>query len=382
VLFVAPALPWPANSGGRIRTSQLIEHAGCDARITLFAVSPPGPQASVPPSLSAACERIEVFERTRPSLLARLALSKLERSFHSHHLHSAVQAALSERAYDLVHIDELSVARAVGFTANAPVLVHHHKLDARLATALAEQRLGVSHGEVARVRALEHKVCRAHSSHATCSEEEASALEEQYGVSCAVIPNGVDEERHKPDDTPLHPETLLFIGTLSYEPNIHGLEWFVTEVLPILRAARPTVQLKIVGLDPTPRVSALSRDGVEVIGPVRDTLGHLCAAACSIAPLFIGGGTRIKILESLAVGCPVVSTSVGAEGLGLSSRALSIADGADAFSAALLSILEDPAAARAGARAGSQEIRDAHSWGASASALLEAWEACAARTLS
>ncbi len=380
VLFVTPTTPWPANSGGRIRSSQLIERAGREARITLFSVSPPGEIKTAPQPLAEACERIEVFKKTRPSLLARFALSKLERSFYSHHLHSAVQAALSENSYDLVHIDELSVARAVGFSATAPVLVHHHKLDARFATELARHGEGVSDGEVARIRALERRVCRAHSSHATCSPQEARSLTEEYGVRCTVVPNGFDPEQYKPAERRPDPDTILFLGTLSYQPNVHGLEWFVTEVLPLLHASRPSLKLKIAGADPSPRVLALRSERVDVIGPVKDPAEHLRSAACSIAPLFIGGGTRIKILESLAAACPVVSTSVGAEGLTLPPDSALIADGADAFSKALLSILDDPKSAETAALCASATMHERHSWGASASALLEAWEDCASKT--
>lgn len=381
VLFVTPTTPWPANSGGRIRTSQLIEHAGSDARITLFSVSPPGKDTPAPASLSDACERIEVFESTRPGLLARLALSKLERSFHSQHLHSAVQAALTEGSYDLVHIDEISVARTIGFSSTTPALIHHHKLDARLATELSRHDEGVSDGEIARIRALERRVCRAHSSHATCSTNEARYLTEKYGARCAVVPNGFDNELFRPAEQSSASDCILFLGTLSYQPNVQGLEWFVKRVLPLLHAERPDIKLKIAGIDPAPRVLALGSERVEVIGAVSDPAAHLHSATCSIAPLLIGGGTRIKILESLAAACPVVSTSVGAEGLKLPEGAALIADGAAAFSTALLSLFNDVKSARDAAISASKAVHERYSWGASASALLEAWEDCASKTL-
>jgi glycosyltransferase involved in cell wall biosynthesis len=380
VLFVTPTTPWPANSGGRIRTSQLIEHAGREARITLFAVSPSQVKEPAPRPLMDRCEGIEVFDRTRPGLLARFALSKLERSFHSDRLHSAVQAALSEGSYDLVHIDELSVARAVGFSRSSPVLVHHHKLDSKLAAELARLGEGVGDGEVARIRALERRVCRTHSYHAACSKEEARSLSEEFGVQCAVVPNGFDSDHFTPSEESPDQDTALFLGTLSYAPNIHGLEWFVGQVLPLVRANRPEFKLKIVGIDPSPRVLALRSEHVEVIGPVRDPLEHLHSAACSIAPLFIGGGTRIKILESLAAACPVVSTTVGAAGLTLPPGSTLIADDAASFSAALLTFLNDQEEARALAMRASEQMHQHYSWGASASALLDAWEDCASKT--
>jgi len=380
VLFLTPSPPWPADSGGRIRTSQLIERAGRAAKITLFSVVPKLHSELPPDSLAAACEEIRVFERERAWLSGRRKLTDLERAFYSRGLHTEVETELTSGSYDLVHIDEISIARAVENTRGTPVLLHHHKLDARLATDLAARERGLTDDEAAKISALEQRHAGIHSRHAACSNEEARYLEEQYGVRCAVVPNGVDATRYAPTDSPPVPDTIIFLGTLSYEPNVHGLEWFVAEVLPLLVRDRPAVRLKIVGLDPAPPVLALAGDHVEIVGPVPDPVEHLHAATCSIAPLFIGGGTRIKILESLAAGCPVVSTEVGAEGLELAPDAVSIADDAEAFSAAVLRILDEPDTARLRARETSAEVRARYSWGASASALLEAWEACCVRT--
>ncbi len=378
VLFLTPAVPWPADSGGRLRTSQLIQRAGREAEVTLYSVSPPGGSPPPPAELQSACERVRVFKRTRPGLLARLALSKLERSFHSRELFEATQTALTTSAFDLVHVDELSVARALGPARATPAIIHHHKLDARLQRDLSERHLGVTDGEVAKVRALEKKVARAHSSHAACSREEARYLEERYEVRCAVVPNGVDADHYRPPSSPRDPETVLFLGTLSYEANVHGLEWFVARVMPLLLLERPTLRLQIAGIEPSPSVLALSSDHVEVLGPVPDPLPILQRASCSIAPLFVGGGTRIKILESLAAGCPVVSTAVGAEGLELPAGAISLASDPEAFCAAILRSIDGADAETA--RATSEHVRAAYSWDASASALLEAWESCAAKT--
>lgn len=380
VLFLAPTVPWPQDSGGRIRTQQLITHAARHAEITLFCVAPPGNSTPPPAALTAACERIEVFERTRPGLLARIALSRLERSFLSAPMHAAVQRELSTNAYDLIHIDEISVARAVSTPITTPTLLHHHKLDTRLAGDLAARKLGVSDGELAKIRALERRFCRVHTHHAACSISEARTLEERYAIRCAHIPNGVDPARFSPSDTPPDPDTILFLGTLSYEPNIHGLEWFVSKVLPLLHSRHPTLRLEVVGRDPSARVQALASDRVQITGPVHDPLPHLQRAVCTIIPLFIGGGTRIKLLESLAAGCSVVSTPTGAEGIELRTEAIAIAAEAHTFQAAITHILTDPRAAHTRARAASAEVRERYSWEAGASALLAAWEACSAKT--
>ncbi len=159
-----------------------------------------------------------------------------------------------------------------------------------------------------------------------------------------VIPNGYEPPFERTEARAIdrtHP-TLLFVGLLTYEPNADAVEWFVTEVLPLVGRRYPGVSLRLVGRITDALAGRVDRPGVRVLGEVEDLGPELEGADVTVVPLRIGGGTRLKIIEAFATGTPVVSTSIGAEGLGVSpGRHLVIGDTAEAFAAACCEVIGD-----------------------------------------
>jgi glycosyltransferase involved in cell wall biosynthesis len=160
----------------------------------------------------------------------------------------------------------------------------------------------------------------------------------------SVAPTGVDlaQYRAAAGDHAVE-NVVLFLGSMDWEANVDGVEYFHREVWPRVRAAVPDARFRIVGRNPSPRVLRLAEDpSVEVVGQVPTVVPHLRAAAVFVVPLRIGGGTRLKIYEAMAAGRAVVSTSVGAEGLEFSDgRDLLLADTPDAFAKAVTMLLLD-----------------------------------------
>jgi polysaccharide biosynthesis protein PslH len=164
----------------------------------------------------------------------------------------------------------------------------------------------------------EAKVCRTCAGIIGVSQADADLMQDLFGPSRVDhVPTGVDVDyfRRQPADSPA--SDLVFLGSMDWMPNIDGINYFVREVLPLIRKKRPDCTLSIVGRKPTPAMVALAdRDAaIRVTGTVPDVRPYLWGAKVSIVPLRIGGGTRLKIYESMAAGVPVVSTTVGAEGL-------------------------------------------------------------------
>ncbi len=168
------------------------------------------------------------------------------------------------------------------------------------------------------------------------------------GLTATIIPNGVDSTYFRPDaalgEPTLPPHSVVFTGKMDFRPNIDAVAWFVLEVWPAIRARVPDARFYIVGQKPHPRVSALaSAPGVTVTGYVDDVRPYTGGAAVYAVPLRIGGGTRLKILEAMAMGRPVVSTTLGCEGFPLTSgRQLLTADRPAEFAAAVADLLEHP----------------------------------------
>ena len=206
----------------------------------------------------------------------------------------------------------------------------------------------------------------------TSSDDLARARVLVPALRATVIPNGVDVERFRPG--PHLPagdgRTVLFFGTLNYFPNQDAVLQFLRQTWPLLERSNPSAKLKIVGPYPTPEVLAFQGPKIEVTGLVDDVRPHISAAACVVAPLRVGGGTRFKIIEAMALARPVVSTTIGAEGIGATAgRDILIADEPAAFAAAVDRVLRDPhLEGRLGAAA-RRLVEERYGWGAVAADL-------------
>lgn len=206
----------------------------------------------------------------------------------------------------------------------------------------------------------------------TSSVDEARARSDVPAVHSTVIPNAVDVEffRPRPGDPTPDGRTVLFFGTVDYFPNRDGINVFLRDVWPAIAASHPAARLKIVGPRPTPEVLAARGPRIEVTGLVDDLRPHLAEAALTIVPLRIGGGTRLKVLEAMAMAKPIVSTTLGAEGIDVASgREVLLADEPPAFAAAVGRLLDDPALGERLGRAARALAEARYSWNAAADEL-------------
>jgi glycosyltransferase involved in cell wall biosynthesis len=197
-------------------------------------------------------------------------------------------------------------------------------------------------------------------------DEEIIRFESPYART-AVVPNGVDTEGFAPrGGAQAEPLTMLFFGAINYYPNADGALYFAAKILPLLRVRYPNVRFRIVGpVEPGP-VMELKKQGIEVLGFVDDVKAEIARAAVVVVPLRIGGGTRLKILEAMSMGRPVVSTKIGAEGLELEHDGdILLADSAEDFAHQVGRVFDEPGlSARLGAAA-RKKAADQYSWKAS-----------------
>jgi glycosyltransferase involved in cell wall biosynthesis len=179
----------------------------------------------------------------------------------------------------------------------------------------------------------------------------------------AIIPNGADVAGALTAQATPEPDTLIYPGALSYDANYDAMLHFVHAILPRIRAQRPQVRLRITGWVTAEQQAALAADGVEWTGYVPDVRPLVARAWSEVVPLRLGGGTRLKVLEALALGTPVVSTSKGVEGLELEpEQHLLLADTPAEFARATLRLLAEPALRARLAVAGRQIVRANYDW--------------------
>ena len=200
-------------------------------------------------------------------------------------------------------------------------------------------------GQAQRMFNWEKAACNTASHVVAVSAVDERIMRERFGVrSISAVGTGVDLDYFAAPETRTSQFDLVFVGSMDWMPNVDGMEWFLAEVLPVIRAGKPEVRLAIVGRNPPASIAAKSdNQTVTVTGTVPDVRPFLWQSAVSIVPLRIGGGTRLKIFEAMAAGPPVVATAIGAEGLPVQhGRTIQIADSADDFAAECLRLLNDP----------------------------------------
>jgi glycosyltransferase involved in cell wall biosynthesis len=201
------------------------------------------------------------------------------------------------------------------------------------------------------------------------------------GADIRAIPTGVDTAYFHPNGTAETPATLVFTGSMDWYPNEDAILYFIEAILPQVRREVPDVTLAVVGRDPSSRLRTTgAAAGVRVTGTVEDVRPHVADAAVYVVPLRVGGGTRLKIFEALAMGKAVVSTRVGAEGLPIvSGQHFLQADEPGDFARAVVALLKDPARRRALGAAGRRLMEERYSWAQVAAEFERHCEEVAAR---
>ena len=217
-----------------------------------------------------------------------------------------------------------------------------------------------------RMEDFERSVCRAAGQVVAVSEPDAAMMRADFGAQrVEAIPTGVDIESFTPASA--HPRRfdLIFVGSMDWMPNSDGMRHFVRNIFPKIQTHRPNCTLAIVGRKPPRDIAALAdgNNSITVTGTVPDVKPYLWQSAVSIVPLHVGGGTRLKIFEAMAARVPVVSTTIGAEGLDIDPpKNIRIADSDEAFARECIDFLDHEAARAATAEAGWQLVRSRFSW--------------------
>jgi len=202
--------------------------------------------------------------------------------------------------------------------------------------------------------------------------DERRLLHQVPGVRTAVIPNAADVEYYqpRPTDPPSDGRTVVYFGLLSYVPNVDGVTHFVRDIWPRIAQSHPEARCKIIGGQPPASLLALAGPRVELTGFVSDLRPHLAAAAAVVVPLRLGGGTRLKIVEAMAMGKATVSTTLGAEGIeAVPGRDLLVEDEPVAFAEAVSRLLAEPGLAARIGQSARQLAVERYAWSGAARAL-------------
>jgi len=358
ILFISWWWPYPANNGSKIRAYNLLRQLASVHDITLLSFAAPGEaDPNHVEHLRAFCRHVEAVPRPdyRPNSLRATAgyLSRWPRS-----LVDTYSQAMARRVSDLVGAGsadvvigyELQTMRYLELARGLPTIIeeievtgYHDRVRAASGAARARAQLTVNKLESA-LHSLMARGCAV----TVVSEQERELVLRAAppGARVEVIPNGVDTIRLRPLSTAQpQPFTLIYTGAVTYSANLDAVTYFVQDVLPLVRRQFPETRLLVTGGTGSVDVSALAaQPGVTFTGYLPDVAAAVREAWAVVVPLREGGGTRLKVLEAMALGTPVVSTRKGAEGLDVRHGAnILLADTADALAQAIASLFRDPA---------------------------------------
>ncbi|HLF27970.1 MAG TPA: glycosyltransferase family 4 protein [Anaerolineae bacterium] len=388
LLFLTPQSPYPPHKGTTLRNYNLI--AGLAARhaidVLTFADAEQAAAARSSP-LAELCRRIDSVPPPARSMLARALttlgspLPDMALRLWSPHFAERLTAWLRERSYDIIQIEAIEMARygllARQAAPRSQLVFDDHNAEWLLQrrTYEAERQLhGWSIGALYsliqswKLKRYERSICRAADRVLAVSAADAAAIRQlDPRLQPTVVTNGVDTQHYRPGAVaPIDfgAPALVFSGTMDFRPNVDAALWFAERVLPKVHASIPAATFVIVGQRPHARLDVLrGRADVRITGAVDDVRPYIAGATVYVAPLRMGGGTRLKVLEALALGAPIVSTSMGVDGFDVAhEREVVIADDPDRFAAEVVRTIEDADRRRVLRECGRRYVEAAYDW--------------------
>jgi len=392
ILWLKTELLHPVDKGGKIRTYHLLKHLKTDHHVTYLTLDDgeAAPDASAS-ALEYCHELIRIPHLTRPKFSAgfygELALNLASslpyaiRKYKSDGMTRAIAEAASKQNFDVIICDFLAPGVNLPSDLLTPVVLFQHNVEAAIWRRHYEVQQNPAkrqylYWQWRKMQRFERDICRKVDSVIAVSEADAQMMQRDYGVEKVYdIPTGVDVDFFQPSKgSSASPNSLVFIGSMDWLPNEDAMRYFIDEILPILRQRIPDVHVTIVGRNPYQSLleRAQPDPALTVTGRVDDVRPYIDDAVAFIVPIRIGGGTRLKIYEAMAMEKPVISTTVGAEGLPLHDGVhLLIADDPQAFADAIVKVLSNPELAIELGTKAAQLVRKNFGWPGVAASFAE-----------
>ncbi len=395
ILLLTPQLPYPPRQGTALRNWGILSNLARNHEVWLLSFVEPGTDSqTLAPELAAACHTIATFpipQRSTAERLRRLITSSLPDMawrLWSPEMAACMKEWVTRNHFDIVQVEGIELAR---YALTSPIDTRHTKIvfDDHNCEYLLQRRAcetdmlqpkrwhaaAYSLVQWQRLRGFERRTARNAQATLCVSPQDASALAElDASIRAHVIFNGIDVASYTdvdavtPADAGPQDGMLVFTGKMDFRPNVDAMLWFAHDVFPIVKRSKPNVHLCIVGQQPSPRLNVLRGDpNITITGEVsmRDLRRYIAMADVYIAPLRVGGGTRFKLLEAMAMRRAIVSTTLGCEGFDVTDgRELLIGDTPQTFAQAVVSLLDDDTLRLSLGRRAHAFVSGTYDWGA------------------
>ena len=376
ILYVCHRFPFPPKRGGKIRPFNMIRHLSTSGhQVTVCSLARSPQEAEEGQGIAPHCANFEMghvqgwVQVARMVVRLPLGTPSSMGFFYSRELAGQVQRLLASKTWDLIFVHCSSVAQYVENVQNVPKLLDFGDMDSQKWLEYANYKpFPLSLGyrlEGAKMLAAEKRLAKRFDLCTATTRAEWETLHD-YGTGADTdwFPNGVDAEFFCPGEGSYDADTISFIGRMDYYPNQECMARFCEQVWPLLRKVRPAMKLLVVGADPTPTMRKLGElAGVTVTGSVPDVRPFIRKSALMVAPLNIARGTQNKILEAMAMGVPVVTSTIAAGGVDAESEHhFLVADTPQAYAQSIMRIVDSPAERNRLATAGRERMLSHHAW--------------------
>jgi polysaccharide biosynthesis protein PslH len=382
ILVISPWLPWPPHDGARIRIGETLRFLADRHRVTLVAPIYAPQERDEVANLERWCaggvHTVAVPDGTMARLMRMsggfFAGVPPVQAFHRNAaMRECIRRVTTNTAFDIVQLELSFLAhylRAVNRRGKSKTVLSMHNVE----TQRFERELERAPWNARRLVLLadrylfpgwEGRALRSVDGVVAVSEADAAWIRLQApDAELRIVRNAVDVAFFEPRSMPVRSNSIVFTGSMDYPPNIDAAVWFADEILPGLRERLPQLRFVVVGRRPPAEVQALAtRPGIEVTGVVDDVRPYLADALALVVPLRSGGGTRLKILQAMSMACPVVSTTLGAEGLAVAdSENILLADTPRHFIDSVVKLANSPELAARLAQAGRRLTVAEYDW--------------------
>jgi sugar transferase (PEP-CTERM/EpsH1 system associated) len=383
ILWLKTELLHPVDKGGKIRTYYMLKELKRDHHITYLTLDDGTAGKDARERAAEYCQELICIPQPQrrkftAGFYGELALNLVSNlpyaiaKYTSAKMRRRIVQLTTQGLYDVVVCDFLAAAVNVPRQLPCPALLFQHNVEAMIWKRHSEVQANTLKyayllGQWHKMRAFESVMCRRFDRVVAVSREDSELMQREYKVRAIDdVPTGVDTEFFRPRRAERRePRNLVFTGSMDWLPNEDAISYFTTQIMPLIKKQLPEVTLTVVGRNPYPALVELSRRDPSIIvtGRVEDVRPYMERAAAYVVPLRVGGGTRLKIFEAMAMEKPIVSTTVGAEGLPVRQEVeLLLGDTPEAFAAAVVRVLTDEEFAFHLGRRAAKLVREQFGW--------------------
>lgn len=383
ILWLKTELLHPVDKGGKIRTYNMLKELKRDHHITYLSLDDGSADLLTREQAQEYCHELvcvphQQREKFSAGFYGELLLNLVSRfpyaikKYESAGMRQQIIERSNNQAVDVVICDFLAPAINVPRSLSCPSILFQHNVEAMIWKRHFEVQANPVKKNYLRqqwrkMERFEKEMCRRFDAVVAVSVEDRDQMRKEYEVNAVFeVPTGVDTEFFRPSGNEnIDPHNVVFTGSMDWLPNEDAIRYYTDQILPIIRRSIPDATLTVVGRNPYPSLLELSKrdPSIVVTGRVEDVRPYMERAAAYVVPLRIGGGTRLKIFEAMAMEKAIVSTSIGAEGLPVTDgRELRLADTPETFAASVIDLLKKPEAAKQLGQEAGRIVREKFGW--------------------